>query len=166
MLSILYIGNKISHFGFTPGVIETLGPLLEKEGYRVYYAGTQKNQGLRLGEMLWKTATTGRRVDYILIDTYSTSAFWYAYLASGVARLSGLKYVPILHGGDLPNRLARSKRACDQLFKNSYANVTVSGYLRHEFEKAGYKTITIPNNIDLKTTRSFASSRAYSMLGS
>lgn len=148
-VKILYIGNKLSRYGFTPGVIETLGPLLEKEDYTVIYAGTRKNPFLRLTEILWKTATTGRQVDYILIDTYSTSAFWYAYLAGTLAKIIGAKYIPILHGGDLPKRLQRSKRACDKLFNNSYANIAVSGYLKHEFEKAGYKTVVIPNSIDI-----------------
>ena len=149
MKSILYVGNKLSHYGFTPGVIETIGPLLEKEGYSVHYAGTYKNQLLRMVEILWKTTTIGRRVDYILIDTYSTSAFWYAYLTSRVAKLAGTKYIPILHGGDLPKRLTRSIRASNILFNNSCANVAVSGYLQHEFEKQGYKTVIIPNSIDI-----------------
>jgi glycosyltransferase involved in cell wall biosynthesis len=149
MKSILYIGNKLSRHGFTPGVIETLGPLLEKEGYNIGYSGTYKNRFLRFAEMIWKTATTGRRVDYILIDTYSTSAFRYAFFCGMIAKLTGTKYIPILHGGDLPSRLKRSKRACGKLFKNSFANVAVSGYLSHEFEKAGYRTIVIPNSIDI-----------------
>lgn len=149
MKSILYIGNKLSRHGYTPGVIETLGPLLEKEGYRVYYAGTCKNPLLRLVEMLWKTATTGRKVDYIIIDTYSTSAFWYAYLTGRLAKFIGTKYIPVLRGGDLPRRLKKSERACRRLFGNSCANVAVSGYLQHEFEKAGYRAIMIPNSIDI-----------------
>lgn len=149
MRSILYIGNKLSRHGFTPGVIETLGPLLEKEGYRVHYAGTYKNQGARLFEIILKAVFIGQRVDYILIDTYSTNAFWYSYLTGLAARLTRTKYIPILHGGNLPLRLMKSKRACDSLFLNSYANVAVSGYLRHEFKKAGYRTVTIPNSVDI-----------------
>ena len=49
----------------------------------------------------------------------------------------------------LPSRLKKSKRACDKLFLNSYANVAVSGYLENEFEKSGYKTVVIPNSIDI-----------------
>ncbi|MFZ2338126.1 MAG: glycosyltransferase family 4 protein [Bacteroidales bacterium] len=149
MISILYAGNKLSRLGYTPGVIETLGPLLEAEGYRVFYAGTKKNQVLRLAEMLFRTLTRGRKANYILIDTYSTSAFWYAYLIGRLANMPGKKYIPILHGGDLPSRIKKSKRACDRLFLKSYVNVAVSGYLEHEFEKAGYKTAVIPNSIDI-----------------
>jgi len=149
MVKILYIGNKLTRHGFTPGVIDMLGTLLEKEGYNVAYAGTYKNRFLRFAEMVWKTLTLGRKVGYILIDTYSTSAFWYAYFCGRLAKIIGKKNIPILHGGDLPARLKSSKWACDKLFKNSYANVAVSGYLSYEFEKAGYKTIVIPNSIDI-----------------
>lgn len=148
-IKLLYAGNKLSHHGYTPGVIETLGKNLEEAGFEVYYAGTFKNQFVRLLEMLWKTITVGRKVNYILIDTYSTSAFWYAYLTGLAARIAGTKYIPILHGGNLPARLRNSKRACNSLFKRSFANVAVSGYLSYEFKKAGYDTIIIPNSIDI-----------------
>ena len=146
---ILYIGNKLSRHGFTPGVLETFGPLLEKERYVVVYAGTRKNQFARLFEMLWETLTKGKQADYILIDTYSTSAFWYAFLTSAIAKLLNVKYIPLLRGGDLPRRLNRSKHFCDIIFTHSYANVAISGYLEHEFNKAGYKAIVIPNFIDI-----------------
>ena len=150
MKRILYIGNKLSHYGFTPGVIETLGRQLEEAGYEVYYAGTMKNQALRLMEMLWKTLLIGCKVDYILIDTYSTGAFWFAYLAGRLARIMNKKYIPVLHGGDLPARIKRSKQACDKLFFHSHANVAVSGYLQHTFQTHNYPVVLIPNNIDLK----------------
>lgn len=149
MSSILYIGNKLSNHGFTPGVIETLGKQLEHAGYRMSYAGTYKNKVLRLLEMFVKSIIYGVKSDYILIDTYSTNAFWYAYLTGNIARLMGKRFITVLHGGDLPSRLARSKKACDQLFKHSYANVAVSGYLKKAFEDAGYKALVIPNNIDI-----------------
>jgi len=149
MRSILYIGNKLNRHGFTPGVIETLGPLLEQAGYKMQYAGTCKIRLHRLFEILSKTFIIGRKVDYILIDTYSTSAFWYAFLTGLIAKIIGIKYVTILRGGDLPSRLRRSRRACHHLFRKSYANVAISGYLSHEFGEAGYKTIIVPNVINL-----------------
>ena len=148
--SLLYVGNKLSHYGFTPGVIETLGPLLESEGYKVSYAGTYKNQVIRLIEIIIKVAFIGRKANYILIDTYSTSAFWFAYFAGVTARLIKVPYIPLLHGGDLPSRLTKSKRLCDDLFKHSYANVAISGYLKHEFEERGIKVTIIPNIINIK----------------
>lgn len=148
--SLLYVGNKLSHYGFTLGVIETLGPLLESEGYKVSYAGTYKNQVIRLIEIILKVVFIGRKANYILIDTYSTSAFWFAYFAGMMARLIKVPYITLLHGGDLPRRLAKSKRACQRLFNHSYANVAVSGYLKHEFEERGINVTLIPNTINIK----------------
>jgi len=149
MTRILYVGNKLSPSGFSQSVIETLGHQLSKEGFVVYYAGTYKNKVLRVAEILVKTFIIGRRADYILIDTYSTIAFWSAFITGMTSRLVGAKYIPILHGGNLPSRLKTSKRACVTLFTHSYKNVAVSGYLKHEFEMAGYVTVTIPNSIDI-----------------
>jgi len=148
-ISILYVGNKLSHYGYAMSVIEELGYRLEQLRFKVFYAGTKRNKFLRLAEILWKSSLLNRKVNYILIDTYSTSAFWYAYLTGLVARLTGTKYIPILHGGDLPSRLMKSKKACNALFSNSFTNVAVSGYLSYEFERARYKTIVIPNSIDI-----------------
>jgi len=148
--SLLYVGNKLSHYGFTPGVIDTLGPLLENEGYKVAYAGTYKIQAIRFIEIILKVVFIGRKANYILIDTYSTSAFWFAYFAGSIARLFKVPYIPLLHGGDLPRRLAKSKRVCQRLFNHSYVNVAVSGYLKHEFEERGIKVTLIPNIINIK----------------
>lgn len=62
MKNILYVGNKLSHHGFSPGVIETLGSQLEEAGYKVYYAGTIKNKVLRLLEMLRKQYSLAGRL--------------------------------------------------------------------------------------------------------
>ncbi len=147
---ILYIGNKLSHHGFTPGVIDTLGPLLEREGYIVSYAGTYKIQAIRFIEIILKVVFIGRKANYVLIDTYSTSAFWFAYWAGLMARLIKVPYITILRGGDLPSRLTKSKRLCNDLFKHSHANVAISGYLKHEFEERGIKVTLIPNIINIK----------------
>ena len=42
--SLLYIGNKLSGHNATVTSIETLGLLLEKEGYEVFYASSMKNK--------------------------------------------------------------------------------------------------------------------------
>lgn len=149
IIELLYLGNKLSHHGLTKGVIETLGPQLEREGYSVIFAGTIKNIVYRLFEMLIAVFRNRKTVDYVLIDTYSSIAFWYAWLSAMFCRLFNIKYIHILHGGSLPDRLKRSKCFCDSVFLYSYANVAVSGYLKYYFEKAGYPAIMIPNNIDI-----------------
>lgn len=149
MPRILYVGNKLSHHGFTQGVIEILGPQLEGEGFQLSYAGTKKNVVFRLLQMISAIIQNLQSVDYILIDTYSSKAFWYAWLSAMLCRLLKLKYIHILHGGNLPTRLKRSKWFCNQIFPYSYANVAVSGYLKNAFDRVGYPVMVIPNNIDI-----------------
>lgn len=149
-VTVLYTGNKLSNYGLTPGIIETLGPHLEEAGIKVYYAGTWHNKSFRFTEMIFKVLKYRKKADYVLIDTYSTTAFWFAFYIGLICKWLKIKYIPILHGGNLPDRLNRSPGSSNILFKNSYINVAVSGYLEHEFKIAGYNTILIPNNIDIQ----------------
>lgn len=151
MKKILYIGNQLSIHGLNATTIDTLGPTLEEEGFEVRYASSQKNQLLRLLDMLWTTLKYAKKVDYIVIDTYSTSSFWYAFLCSQLARVLKTKYIPILHGGNLPKRLDSHPKLCKMLFKNAFTNVAPSYYLLSEFTKRGFQNLEyIPNSIELK----------------
>ena len=147
---ILYLGNKLAHKGFTPTNIDTLGPLLEQEGYDLLYAGTKKSKLLRFAQMVQMILTYRKQVDYVLLDTYSTQYFWFAYTAARLCNLVDLKYIPILHGGDLPKRLSRSPKSARFLFGQSHKNIAPSRYLKEAFEKAGFFNVeVIPNSIDL-----------------
>lgn len=149
--TILYLGNNISKHGFNKTTIETLGPLLESEGYRIYYSSDKKNQVVRLLDMIWSIMFFAPRVDYIIIDTYSTFSFYYALVSSQIARIFNIKYVPILHGGNLPVRLEKNPFLSGLLFENALINVAPSNYLKYEFERKGYGNVMfIPNvlNVD------------------
>lgn len=148
--SILYIGNKLAKTGNTVTTIETLGLLLENEGYTLYYASSKKNMVLRMFDMIFKTIQCRNKVDFVIIDTYNTLNFWYAFIISQLCRILKLKYIPILHGGDLPNRLRKDPKLSQMIFKNAYKNVAPSGYLLEVFSNKGYAEILfIPNTIEI-----------------
>lgn len=151
MKNLLYIGNKLSHKGLNVTTIETLGTALEREGVTVRYASSKKNSIWRLLDMSWSVIRYKNQVSLVLIDTYSTSAFWYAFLVSQLCRLLGLFYVPILHGGNLPERLQKNPYLSRLIFKNAYRNVAPSKYLQSIFEHEKYtNVIHIPNTIDVQ----------------
>lgn len=151
MKNLLYIGNKLSDHGMSVTSIETLGPLLEREGYALFYASSKKNKILRLWDMLFKTVQLRNKVDIILIDTYSTSNFWYAFLVSQLARILKIKYISMLRGGDLPKRLIRNPKFSRMIFNNAYKNVAPSQYLLHCFQENEISnTIYIPNTIEIE----------------
>jgi glycosyltransferase involved in cell wall biosynthesis len=148
MKSLLYVGNKLSEHGHTATAIEVLGPFLEQEGFKVVYASSRKNKLARFANMLWQTFLHRKTTDYVLIDTYSTWNFWYAFAVSQLCRFFRLPYIPILHGGNLPQRLVRNRGLCRMIFEHSTINVAPSGYLAEAFSIAGFKVITVPNPFD------------------
>ncbi len=147
--NIIYIGNKLSSHGFTPTNIETLGPLLEKEGYNIIYASNKKHSISRIFDMFFTIIKNRRKTGLVIIDTYSTSAFYFALICSQCALYCKIPFVPILHGGNLPYRLKNSPKMTKMIFGNSSTNVVVSGYLAESMKQYGYKYKLIPNNIDI-----------------
>jgi len=145
---ILYIGNKLSKHGNTPTSVETLGALLA-EDFDMVTVSDKKNKLLRLVDMLLSIIKYRKNISLVLIDTYSTSNFYYALLCAYTAKFLGIRYIPILHGGNLPERVKNSPKLSNFLFGNAYVNVAPSGYLKDAFKKEGYDVTYIPNNIEI-----------------
>lgn len=149
-ISILYIGNKLASSGSTATSIETLGGFLLDEGYTVITSSSKKNKFCRVFDMAFTVIKFRKKVSLVLIDTYSTQNFYYAVLVASMCRLFELDYVPILRGGNLPNRLIRSKRLSQKLFSKAKTNVAPSQYLMSSFKNNGFYNLTyIPNTIAL-----------------
>ncbi len=147
---ILYIGNYLSENDKYPTTIRTLSNLFVKEGFTLIIKSSKRNKILRLLDMLYAIIKHRNEVDYVLIDTYSTQNFYYAFMCSQLARIFGLAYIPILHGGNLPNRLDRSPKMSKAIFKHSFKNIAVSNYLYEAFSKRMYSVETIPNNLEIQ----------------
>lgn len=151
MKSLLYIGNNLSESGKTETTIETLSKRLQLEGYTIFVSSNKSNKIIRLLDMLFAILKYAKKIDFVLIDTYSTSNFYYAYLCSLLCKTLNLKYIPILHGGNLPNRLTASPKLSNSIFKNAHINIAPSKYIKTAFEKQGYTNIIcIPNSIDIR----------------
>ena len=149
MSDILYLGNKLSKFGLNPTSVETLGERF-LEDFECVRGSKKKNPLLRLLDM-WFLIVQNHKARYLLIDTYSTNAFWFSVSCSWLARLVKLPYIPILHGGNLPNRKKRSPRALRSLLKGAAQVVCPSQYLMSEMEDFYSRNYElIPNFIDLK----------------
>jgi len=151
MKKILYIGNKLKNETSNTTSISILGPLLELEGYTVFYSSSKRSKIWRMLDMFWSVLHYNRRIDLVLIDTYSTQNFYYALMVSQLCRILKLDYIPILRGGNLPIRLKNNPKLSKLIFKNASNNVSPSMYLKHEFESYGYSNIIhIPNTIEIR----------------
>lgn len=130
--------------------MRTLGPLLEQQGYKLYYSSSNPNKWCRLMEMIYSVIRYFRKVEVVIIDTYSTQNFYYALLISQLCRLLGIPYIPILHGGNLTERLKMNPKLSTLIFKNAKINISPSQFLKKSFETYGYLNVKyIPNVIEL-----------------
>ena len=151
MTNLLYIGNKLSNKDKTVTSIETLGSFLEVEGFIVRSASSKANKFLRLFDMIYHVVKYRKHTDFVLIDTYSTTNFYYAFFVSKFCRFLRLKYIPILRGGNLPNRLKSNPKLSKKIFNNAHKNVAPSLFIQSNFKKLGYSNIVcIPNTIEIK----------------
>jgi len=145
---IIYIGNKLSKHGYTPTSVETLGPLLAQY-YDIQTYSDKKNKLLRYFDFLYQIFKNRKNTELILIDTYSSLNFYFAYSAAVLSQWLKIPYIPILHGGNLIERVEKFPVMSKKLFHNATINVSPSKYLNEYFNENGYKTVYIPNNIDI-----------------
>ena len=110
MKRVLYLGNNLKSKSKYHNAYDTLTINLKFEGYKIINASDKKNQLIRLLDMMYHTIKYGKKVDYVLIDTYSTLAFYFAYFNALISNVYRTPYILILHGGDLPKRLAKSPK--------------------------------------------------------
>ena len=124
---------------------------LEGEGFLVFCKSAFQNKIARVLDMVKGTIVYGYRMDNVLIDTYSTQNFYYAFVVSQVCRLLRLPYIPILHGGNLPQRLEQNPNLSRRLFKPAKVLVSPSIYLKEAFNKQGFTNVVyIPNSLQLQ----------------
>ncbi|SFC74587.1 Glycosyltransferase involved in cell wall bisynthesis [Zunongwangia mangrovi] len=148
---ILYIGNDLRVDSFTATYISFLSKMLREEGFKVKTASAKNNKLIRLTEMLCLIMKFHSTTDIVLIDTYGATNFYYAYLVGRLSKIYKIPYVPILHGGNLPERLDKDPKFSKRLFGNAFVNIAPSNFLKSEFESRDFDRLKlIPNSIDLQ----------------
>ncbi|GAA4316440.1 hypothetical protein GCM10023115_25280 [Pontixanthobacter gangjinensis] len=150
MRRILYIGNKLEKHGAAPTSIDTLPKALNSSPIYFKTVSSFKPKLIRLLHMLFAVIKNAKSKDLVLIDTYSTTNFWYAVSCGYLCKALFIPYVFILHGGNLEDRLNRSSKAILDIFRNARANVVPSEFLRIKLEKFGFSNMQIiPNSIEI-----------------
>jgi len=146
---ILYVGNFLEKHGTNPGFNRYLIEKL-RQHFEVNFASDKDNKLLRLLDMLGKVVRSRTKADVVVIDVFSTNAFWFAWSTARLCRFLALPYITVLHGGNLLRRLKNSPRSCRAIFSHSAANVSPSVYLRDVFQREGHRAQYVPNFIDLE----------------
>ena len=145
---ILFVGNFLTKHGLNPTFLDILASNL-KNKYPIQLVSDRKNEVFRFVHMLSRFYKNIFDIDLVIIDTYSTRAFNFAFMISVICRIHKRPYILVLSGGNLEFRLLKSS-----LFKfmltNSEHNISPSKYLCNVFNKYNYNTVYIPNYLDLE----------------
>ena len=148
IMKVLYIGNKFKPYKKISSSLETLEPLLA-EFCKIKTASAKKNQILRAMEMLRFFCVYGIRADKIIIDVFSTRAFYFAYFFSSLSAVLNKRYILILRGGNLPYRYTISRKKMNTMLCKADRVVAPSAYLKQFLSERGYNISLIPNFINL-----------------
>lgn len=148
MKSILYLGTKTSNFKKMSTAMESLEPLLG-EFCNINTASHFRSQWKRIFHMVYFFLKYGFSSDKILIDMFSTKAFYYSLFFSIMSKITGRKAILILRGGGLPAREKNNPLLTGLALNCASQIVAPSKYLAEYFILKGYKVILIPNIITL-----------------
>ncbi|WP_370477439.1 glycosyltransferase family 4 protein [Tamlana flava] len=148
--NVLYLGNNLLSKTGYPSTLQILSEFLQSEGYNIKAASSKSNVILRMLDMFYSIFKHQKRTDIVLIDAYSTLNFYYTYFCVVLLKCLKKPYIPILHGGNLPERLKKSPKLSKAVFSNAFINVAPSGYLSEVFQQAGFKTTCIPNTLKIE----------------
>jgi len=106
---------------------------------------------MRLADMMFGFLRHKGMASLIILDTYSTTAFWYVWILAQLCKLYDKPYVPILHGGELEKRLKSTPRFSRSVFRHAHQIVSPSLFLQAVFQQYGYtNVIFVPNSIELE----------------
>ena len=145
---VLYFGNMLSRHGYTKTAIENLKPKFINL-FNISFYSHISNPFLRLLDMIFSFIIKRKSTRLILIDTYSSKAFYYSFCIGILSHIFNVPYIPILHGGDLLSRLKRSSGMFRILLNNAYLIISPSRYLIDSLQSLDKQIIYIPNFIEI-----------------
>lgn len=152
MKKILYIGNFLSkNAGKYEGPNLQVVKFLRLHGFHVRAVSSQSSIIFRFFNFLLSTISARiLKFNLIIIDVFSTNAFYFAFAVGFLARLLKLNYVLVLHGGNLPYRFKTNPRLSSFLVLGSSFVVSPSQYLANScFTIFNRKVFVIPNFLEI-----------------
>jgi len=146
---ILLIGNFLSKHSLNPTAIEDLATALS-DRYEIKTSSDKKNSVFRLLDMVVSVINNRKRCQLIIIDVFSTYAFIFSCLVILLAKLFNIPYIPVLRGGNLPDRYTKHPHVFNFLFSDARTIICPSEYLQESFKNNSFSITVIPNYIDLE----------------
>jgi glycosyltransferase involved in cell wall biosynthesis len=140
--------------GRNPGYVTTQGLILAEHFARdtehsVLITSSNTNRYLRLAEMVSTLLRNRRSIDIQCLEVYSGRSFVVEDVASWIGKRLGQRIVMVLHGGALPEFMARFPRWTKRVLARADRLVAPSRFLARAAERYGFQVQVIPNIVDV-----------------
>lgn len=137
------------HAGYvvTQGVV--LSGHFRSAGYPVITASASANRYLRFLDVARTIIRRRRSIDILIVHVYSGPSFVVEDIASWLGRRFGLRIIMLLHGGAMPEFMAKFPAWTRRVLSRADAIVAPSPFLARSAAAHGFDCQVIPNLIDL-----------------
>ena len=151
LLRLCFVGplmaERHADYVVTQGVV--LSSQFRSAGYPVITASGSANRYLRLMDIAATIIQRRRSIDILIVHVYSGPSFVVEDVASWLGRRFDHRIIMMLHGGAMPEFMARYPAWFRRVLGRADAIVAPSAYLARAIEPQGFRCQIIPNVIDL-----------------
>jgi glycosyltransferase involved in cell wall biosynthesis len=139
--------------GGNRGYVTTIGDkwesLFRDEGYPVVAVSHARNRWVRLLDIVWTLWRARRRIDVLWVISYGGLAFVVEDIASAIGKAAGIPIVMSVHGGAMPEFMARFPKWTARVLRRASCLVAPSEYLARSLSRHGFRADVIPNVVDV-----------------
>lgn len=140
------IGSKAGYVT-TQGLI--LSGLFEDAGYSVRVVSALLNRYLRLVDIIKTIIRHRSDIDILIVHVFGGPSFVVEDIASWLGKRFGLRIIMFLHGGAMPEFMARFPNWTRRVLRRADTIIAPSGYLARAVIPYGFQARVIPNIVDL-----------------
>jgi glycosyltransferase involved in cell wall biosynthesis len=139
--------------GAHQGMIPTQGFLMANHfaeaDYTVRTASAYRNRYMRWADIAWSLIRDHRSIDIQCLAVFSGPSFIVQDTASFLGKALGQRIIMVLHGGGLPEFIARYPNWARRVLARADALVAPSPFLKRAAEGLGFAVHVIPNLIEV-----------------
>lgn len=147
---MLCVGPMLGrHAGQVPSPAEELAYYLQKREYTLRLSSPIPNRYLRLADIVRAIVCSHKWTRILFVQVYSGPSFVVEDIASALGRLFGHRIIMVLHGGAIPQFMARFPEWSRRVLRRADVLITPSTYLAQAIQPYDLTARVIPNAIDL-----------------
>jgi glycosyltransferase involved in cell wall biosynthesis len=147
---LCFVGTMLGRKpGFVTSPGQVLADLFKARDYQVISTSAVVNRYLRLADIVITLLRHLRHIDILILDVFGGPSFVIEDAVSLLGRLFGRRVIMYLHGGAMPEFMARYPGWTKRVLGRADALITPSPFLARAVERYGFAARTIPNVIEL-----------------